>query len=248
MTYRSLPGTTARMGLQSALLASKDFTSGETILEGPKGFAVAFGTDADPAVATASLGAEFEILSNTYKPYPCGIVVHPIIDVCLDLARGHDIQASQIERVELGVHPLAMQLANRRTPENRMRAGTSMYHWAAVSFLYRQAGLRQGADDAVHNAEVIDLRNRVTAEIDDSLGSASARATVYLKDGSVLAARVGEARGSAERPMTDADLDEKFMGQAGLILDEVTARRVLEACWHIEECQDVGAIVRRFFQ
>lgn len=247
MTYRSLPGSTARMGLHAALLAEKDFTSGETILEGPKGFAAAFGTDADPAVAVAGLGTEFEILSNTYKPYPCGIVVHPIIDACLDLARGHDIDPAQIERVELKVHPLAIHLAGRRTPENRLRAGTSIYHWAAVSFLHRKAGLEQGSDEAVHSPQTIAVRDRVLAEIEEGMAPDAVHATVRLKDGRSFSTAVEHARGSANRPMTDADLDEKFLDQAVMCLDAEHARRVLDACWHIRKYPDVGGLIRSLF-
>src|SRR5213596_1639336 len=84
------------------------------------------------------LGTSHEILANTYKPYPCGIVVHPSIDGCLDLVREHDIAPDAIERVELTVDPLAIALCGiRPEPENRMQASVSLHHWAAAAVVQR---------------------------------------------------------------------------------------------------------------
>ena len=62
------------------------------------------------------LGERFEILRNTYKPYPCGIVIHPIIDACLQLRREHAIDPATIDSVAVKASPGAMALCDRRNP------------------------------------------------------------------------------------------------------------------------------------
>jgi 2-methylcitrate dehydratase PrpD len=122
MSSHFVPANAARAGLVAGLLAAQDYTTGEAAIEGPKGFAGIFASEPNFAVATQGLGTSYEILANTYKPYPCGIVVHPSIDGCLDLVREHDIAADAIERVELTVDPLAIALCGiRPEPEDGCR-------------------------------------------------------------------------------------------------------------------------------
>ena len=80
-------GHAARNGYLSAVLAKSGFTAGEHAIEGPRGFAAVLASQYDLSKITAGLGEDFQIRSNTYKPYPCGIVVHPTIDGCIDLYR-----------------------------------------------------------------------------------------------------------------------------------------------------------------
>ena len=82
-----MPAQAAQTGLRAALLAQAGFTSSPTALEGRYGYLSVFSEQPDLDALTGGLGERFEILRNTYKPYPCGIVIHPIIDACPDLRR-----------------------------------------------------------------------------------------------------------------------------------------------------------------
>jgi len=68
-----------------------------------------------------------------------------------------------------------------------------------------------------------------------------------LKDGRVLEARIDHCRGSQARPMSDADLDEKFRGQAALGVKAGRVDGLLAACWGIGGENAVGAFVRHWF-
>lgn len=100
----------AARGVVAALLAAQDYTTGEAAFEGAKGSAGIFAREPNFVAATKGLVTSHEIFTNTYKPYPCGIVVHPCIDGCLDLVREHDIALDAIEHVELMMDPLAIAL------------------------------------------------------------------------------------------------------------------------------------------
>ena len=78
---RDLPmAQAARSGVEAALLAQQGFTSSIHALDGARGFARVFATTPNLDAATRELGRRYEFMNNTYKPYPCGIVIHPIID------------------------------------------------------------------------------------------------------------------------------------------------------------------------
>ena len=129
-------------------------------------------------------------LANTYKPYPCGIVVHPSIDGCLDLVREHDINADVVERVELTVDPLAVALCGiRPEPENRMQASVSLHHWAAAAIVQRAAGLAQGTEECVHEPAVVAMRRRVRLTQDDNMASDASSVSLILRNGRVVTVR-----------------------------------------------------------
>ncbi len=248
MSSHFVPANAARAGLVAALLAAQEYTTGEAAIEGPKGFAGIFSSEPNLAAATQGLGTSHEILANTYKPYPCGIVVHPSIDGCLDLVREHDIAPDSIERVELTVDPLAIALCGiRPEPENRMQASVSLHHWAAAAVVQRAAGLAQGTEECVHQPSVVAMRRRVRLTQDDALASDAAAVSLVLRDGRVVTAHIEHCRGSQVRPMSDADLSEKFLGQAAIGYPADRSETLLAEAWRIREVAAVGAFIRRWF-
>src|SRR3989475_2666860 len=128
MTKSFHPGRAAQNGLTAALLASRNFTTSEHSLEAKYGWANVLSTARDYARITDKLGETYEISVNTYKPFACGVVMHPTIDGCIQLRNEHKLTATQISRVELGVHPLVMQLTAKQTPQTGLESKFSIYH------------------------------------------------------------------------------------------------------------------------
>src|SRR6185503_13117452 len=115
MTKPFHPGGAARAGLTSALLAKHGFTASPKAIEAPRGYAQVVSTKCDWTEVTRGLGDEFEIALNTYKPFACGIVIHPTIDAAIQL-RSQGVKASDVEKVELRVHPLVLELTGKKEP------------------------------------------------------------------------------------------------------------------------------------
>ena len=245
MSSSFTPGHAARCGLAAALLAARGFTCSDTMIEGVKGFAVSYGSRPNLEAAADRLGEAFEILALAYKPYPSGFVIHPIIDACLDVARKVAFDAGSIERVELSVNPLAVQLCNRPAPQNSTQALVSFQHWAAVSLIYKAAGLAQVTEAAVHDPAVAELRRKIVATVAAGLGREAATARITLKDGRKLEASVAHCRGSVGRPLTDADITEKTRGQLQIAFTAGTAESILADCWRIEECPRVDTLCKQ---
>src|SRR5690606_16361392 len=109
-------GHAARNGLGSALLAAAGFTSSERALEAPRGFLKVLAARSDESEITGELGTRLEIMQNAHTPYPCGIVIHPMIDGCLDLRKAHGIDPAAIARIDIAVNPLAEKLCGRKAP------------------------------------------------------------------------------------------------------------------------------------
>jgi 2-methylcitrate dehydratase PrpD len=244
MSTGFVPAHAARCGLQAALLAARGFTCSDRILEGPHGFATVFAEAAHLAAATDGLGTRWETLANTYKPYPCGIVIHPVIDACLQLVQEIALPPDAIMRVRLGVHPLCLTLCDRPAPTGGQDAQVSLQHWTAAVLVRRAAGLAEGTNACVRDPAVLAVRARIAAAPDASVGRDGAVVRLELADGRVVEKRVEHCVGSLTRPMTDAELEAKFMGQALQVLPDAAAGALRDLCWRLEALDNVAAIAR----
>jgi 2-methylcitrate dehydratase PrpD len=240
-------GHAARNALSAALLASAGFTSSERAIEAPRGFLNVLASNGDDSEITGDLGFRWEIMQNAYKPYPCGIVIHPVIDACLDLREAQRIDPAAVEKVEITVNPLAQTLCGRPAPRDSLEGKLSLYHSAAVALVDGEAGVRQYLDKRVTSPDVIALRNKVAVHIEESIGPEQSRVRVVLANGATHEIFVERARGSLERPMTDAELDAKFRSLAASELAPAQIDRLAEQCWSLHEQQDAAVIARGSF-
>jgi 2-methylcitrate dehydratase PrpD len=240
MTKSFHPGRAAQNGLTSALLASRNFTSTEVGIEGKTGWANVLSTARDYNQITEKLGKTYEISSNTYKPYACGVVIHPAIDACVQLRNEHRLEASQIDRIDLAVHPLVLELTGKKAPRTGLEAKFSVYFAAALAIVRGSAGMRDFSDENARDPAIVALRDRVTAIVDPSIREEQVRATIVLKDGRTLAKRIDHVIGSLERPLSDADLEAKFMALADGVLPAAQVRTMMDRCWKIDTLASAG--------
>ena len=237
-------GRAAQNGMTAALLATKGFTSSERTIEAPRGFAHVLAARCRLEEITDRLGERYEIALNTYKPYACGVVCHPVIDGCIQLRDRHSFKLEQIAAVELRVHPLALKLTGTKAPQGGLESKWSIYHSAAVAICDGGAGEHQYTDERVRAPKVQRLRERISAEADASLREDEAHVTITLADGRILERHVEHAIGSAGNPMSDRDLEDKFRGLADGVLPLAQTNALIEKCWSVATLADVAEIAR----
>ena len=218
MTKSFHPGRAAQNGLTAAMLASRNFTSSEQALEAKAGWANVLSTARDYTEITKLLGQTYEISLNTYKPYACGVVIHPAIDGCIQLRNQYNLTANQIERIDLRVHPLVLELTGKKTPQSGLEGKFSVYYAAAVAIVTGAAGEKQFSDMLVQDPVIVALRDSVTAKVDSSVGEEQVKIAITLKDGRRLEKNVEKVIGSIENPMSDAALEAKFLDLAAGVL------------------------------
>jgi 2-methylcitrate dehydratase PrpD len=234
MTKSFHPGRAAQNGLLAALLAQQNFTSSVVGLEGGSGWAHVLSTACDFSQITADLGGRYEILLNTYKPFACGVVLHPIIDACLQLRSAHQLRPEQIARIDLRVHPLVLELTGKRTPETGLEAKFSVYFAAAIAMVQGAAGVKEFTDAWVRQPAVVALRDKVVPVVDPAIGEAQTRAAVTLTDGRRFEQYIEHAVGSTGKPMSEADLDRKVLDLCDGVLPPDRAHQLLEVCRTID--------------
>lgn len=244
-TTAMMPAHAAQTGLRAALLAERGFTASLTGLEGRFGFLSVFCEEPDLDALCGGLGAKFEILRNTYKPYPCGIVIHPIIDACLQLRRDHAVDANRIAAVAIQASPGAMTLCNRRNPKGELEAHVSLYHWTAVCFIRGTTRVQDmDTETAVRDPALMAFQDRVNATLDPSLDGDQAVVTLTMLDGTTHTCRIEHGIGSATNPMSDAHLEQKFVAQAEPIVGPARTQELIRRTWGIASAADAGELAR----
>ncbi|MGZ5261956.1 MAG: MmgE/PrpD family protein, partial [Burkholderiales bacterium] len=238
------PGNAARNGLLAALLAQQNFTSSNEGIEAKRGFARVLSTAFKPDEITERLGETWEISLNTYKPFACGIVIHPIIDACIQLRNEHGLNAEDIESIEAKVHPLVLELTGKKTPQVGLEGKFSVYHSAAVAIIHGAGGEAEYSDQAVRDSRVTSLRDRVSAVVDKAMHEDQTRVAIRLKNGKTVEKFVEHAIGSLARPMSDADLEAKFRGLAKGILTPSECDNLIALCWGIDKLKEAGEVAR----
>ena len=244
MNHDMIHAWPAPAGLRAALLAEQGFTSTLAPIEGRYGFLSVFTDGATGGALTDGLGHRFELLRNTYKPYPCGVVITPVIDACLELRDGNRLHLGQVARVTVRVSSETVSICDRPHPRSPGQAVVSLQYWCAVALHRGRATLQDLEAAAIDDRLLGELQDRITPVAEPDLAAGVAVVTVETADGARLEARVDECTGSTARPLSDGQLEAKFLHQAEPIVGPVRARRMAEMTWGLDRLDDAADLAR----
>jgi len=237
-------GRAAQNGLTSALFAKNGFTSSTQSLEAPRGFLHVLGEKPDLDAVTRGLGREYEMLHNTYKPYPCGVVIHPIIEGCVNLAKEHDLEPADIRSVALRCNPLVVELCGNQRPANTLEAKLSVYHSAAASLVAHRMTDLEYRPEYINRPDVLALRGKVGVTVDDKIREDETEIVIELNIGKRFTTHIDHVIGSADRPMSDADMEQKFRGLTELVLPPANVDKLIECCRNVTELDNVATFAQ----
>ena len=155
---------------------------------------------------------------------------HPAQDLILDLVHQHDLKAENIARIDVGTNSNVPNALIYPMPKTALEGKFSIPFCMAIAVLERKAGIAQFTDRKVRDKKVVDLMKRVTLYVDDELeklgyDQVRSRVRVTLKNGGVIEGRYDVARGHPEKPMSWAELADKFRDCADLVLPRAKYRR-----------------------
>ena len=221
MTKPFQAGRAAESGLESAELVALGWSAAEQILEADRGFFHAFGGSYDPAAIMGRLGKPWTFVSPgiSLKPYPSGSLAHPAMTELAHLIETNNIQATQVEKIDVGAnHNMTTTLLHHQ-PKTGLEAKFSMEFCMAILLLERKAGLGEFSDKVVQRADVQEMIRRVNFYVDPEAESAgydkmTSLLKIHLKDGRIITGRADFGKGSPANPMTFEEAAAKFRGCA----------------------------------
>jgi len=195
-------------------------------IEGRRGFAQTAAPSQDYAVMLDGLGETWEVERNTFKPYACGIVSHPVLDAGIALRAS--VRASDIDAVVVRTHPVVLDVMGVADPVDGLQSKFSVYHCFAVGLIEGVGGPAQFSDELARRPDIASLRSKVEVKLDGALAKDECIATVRTHDGRDVDVHIEHATGSLARPMTDAQLVDKIVFVAGPVIGSDGARRLAE--------------------
>jgi 2-methylcitrate dehydratase PrpD len=237
-------GNAPRNGLVAALLAEQGFLAAPRTLEGKYGFVNVMGDKPDAGALLRGLGSDWESAHVGYKPYPCGIVLHPVIDALLALRAEHGLAAETIARVTVRAHPLLAQRTDRGHPRNGCEAQVSLQHTVAICFIHGAAGLAQFTDSCAADPAALAFGDRVEILDDATMAVEAAEVTLRTRDGRSLHKVVAHGLGSLGRPMSDLQLEAKLRACAAYGAPGLATQPLIDAAWNVDRVPDAAALAK----
>jgi 2-methylcitrate dehydratase PrpD len=222
-TKRLHAGWAARVGLHAARIGREGFLGPRTVFEGGHGLFHGFARTAegDFDALTGTLGEEWLMNGITFKPYATGTMNQPYIDCALRLAKkgfaAGDVAEVLCETAEGYVHRLWEPLASKHRPANDYAAKFSTPFNVAVAFVTGSAGFEAFTESTVRDAAILGLAAKVRYVVDPNNPYPKAytgHVKMTLKDGRVFEERQPHIRGGVHEPLSRADIERKFAGNA----------------------------------
>lgn len=241
-------GRAAEGGLLSARLAARGVTGSMDVLDGEAGMGHAMSDGPDWSQAGATLGTDFHITRLTFKNHiGCGHTF-AAIDGALSLALRHSLHPSNIKHVRVATYAPALDIACYDDPLTANEARFSLPFVVATALIHRSVRLTAYTPERLADPDIRALMKRITAVVDAELDEAfpqrrSARVEIETNDGQRYAWHQADRKGDPEMPLSDADLEEKFLELATPVIGAGKADNLLQAIWKLDQAADLEALV-----
>ena len=233
-------GNAARNGLWSAMFAARGIAGPREPLAGDQGYFHALNETPQLSFLTDGLGSNWEIVKTAYKPYPCGFVVHPVLDCVLDWRRQH--ADAVVDKVTVIGNPLLAARTDRPNISTSGQSQVSVQHAVAAALVTGKAGVEQFGEACVNDPRVVALRGKVSVRRDESFATTAAAVEITTADGQVHKCAQRAARGSDDNPMTDSDLEDKLRDAAAHAIPGNDIDALIKAIWTVDDCADIARL------
>jgi 2-methylcitrate dehydratase PrpD len=245
-------GRAAENGVTAALLAARGFTADPDGLDGPWGFYAVQGGGVSAEKIVQGFGKIWSIVDPgvSIKPYPCGVLTHPTIDLMLKLITEHDVKPEDVDTVKVYAGTNILKPIRYPIAANHLQAKFSLPAALAMIALVRKAGKREFSDEFVGSAPMQAMQRRISTELDAEIEKMGfdkmrSRITIRLKNGRTVEGWADERyRGGPENPLSDADLEAKVRSCCEGVLDAEKQTALINAGWSVPRLSDAGKLMR----
>lgn len=243
-------GRAAENGVIAATLAARGFTADPASLDGPWGFFAVQGGGVSPAKIDQGFGKVWSIVDPgvSIKPYPCGVLTHPSMDLMLKLVTEHDIQPERIESVTLYAASNILNPIRYPVAVNHLQAKFSLPAELSMIAIHRKAGKAEFSDEFVRSEAMQAMQRKITTRHDpeiERLGFDRMRSKIIIQttDGQRYQGAADERyRGGPDHPLTDGELGDKVRACCEGLLDRAEQDRLIQMVWGIQDLADTDVL------
>ena len=237
-------GHAAQSGLLAALAAREGVTGSLDVIEGEAGFGRAMGSGPDWDQATATLGTDFHITRMTFKNHACCGHTFAAIDGALELQRRLGVEAGDIAHLDVGTYRPALEVAGYEHPTTPAEARFSLKYVVATALTHGSVRLAAFEPARLSDPATLALMGKIRLSVDTELdasfpGQRAARIAIETKDGLRGEYLQPTRKGDPDMPLSDAELEEKFLELAAPIQGDAAARALVARLWALENSPSV---------
>ncbi len=243
-------GRAVENGITAALLAERGFSADPEALDGPWGFMAVQGGGCSEEKLSQGFGKTWTIAEPgvSIKPYPCGVLTHPTIDLMQRLVMEHDIKPGDIDTVTVHAGTNILKPIRYPIAANHLQAKFSLPAALSMIALARQAGKVEFSDAFVGSDEMQAMQRRMRTELDPEIEAQGfdkmrSRITITLTDGREVAGWADERyRGGPENPLSDAEVEAKARSCCDGVLSDAEQDAMLAKAWGVLDLEDAGGV------
>jgi 2-methylcitrate dehydratase PrpD len=234
----------AESGVLAALGAAKGVTGVHDILEGEVGFGAAMSAKPDWSRATRDLGTDYHITRVTFKNHGCCGHAFPSLDAVQVLKERHKLDHKDIRRIRIATYQGGLDVITNYEPEGDYQAKFSLPYVVAHALVYGPVRLDAYGPERLSNPAVRELMKKTELTADPEMSKAfprqrAARVEIELADGRRLTHFQETRKGDPEMPLTDEELNDKYLELAVPVVGEAAARALLADLWKLETAPNV---------
>lgn len=248
MTKPLHAGSTAHNGVIAALLASKNFTANQSILEDKNGVCSTFAVECEISDIGEGLGETWDILTEVrMKVYPCCGGSHGSIDAILELRKKHNLSPEEVGEIECRVSPTVSRMLIYHSPQTVQESRFSLEYAVAIALLDGAVSLKQFHEKKLASPLTQRLISKVRCSYLEDLGHGldlPHEVVVSLINGNECSCKVEKYKGTPDNPLSDSEVSSKFADCASLVLKTKDIDRALDLMWHMEELADITELMK----
>jgi 2-methylcitrate dehydratase PrpD len=232
-------GMTARSGVTSALVVQAGWTGVEDIFSGKDNFFEAYNPHADPAGLTEKLGERYEIARTNIKKWSVGSPIQAALDALEILRKQRPFHSNEVQQVSVRLATDEAAIVN-----NREIPDICLQHMAAVMLMDETVTFSSAHDKGrMKDAATLREREKVKLIPDEQFERLMplrvAIVKVQLTDGTHLAQRVDDVRGTPKNPMTREEIVAKARDLIAPILGPAQCASLIEKVLNLERVEDI---------
>lgn len=237
-------GHAADVGAMAAMAAAQGVTGALDIIEGDAGFGAAMSVNPDWQKALKGLGTDYHITRVTFKNHGCCGHIFPSIDGALHLQQMNKLSARDVKHIRIATYKAGLDIVDNFNPEGEYQAKFSLPYVVSHALVHGSVRLNAFQPDRLNDPDVRALMKKIELVADPELSKGypnqrAAHVEIETADGRKFAHFQPTRKGDPELPLTDAELNDKFLELAMPVIGDATSRQLLDALWALEKRKNV---------
>jgi 2-methylcitrate dehydratase PrpD len=238
-------GRAAEAGVLAALAAREGVIGSLDVIDGEAGFGVAMGDGPDWNKAISTLGTSWHVCMMTFKNHGCCGHTFASIDAALALKEKLQLKPADIKHVRVATYKAALDVADIKEPRTAAEAKFSTAYVVSNALVHGSVRLNAFDADRLADQTTRALMRKTDLVIDPELDATfpnqrAARVTIETNDGRKETFYQPNRKGDPELPLSDRDVDDKFIELAGPVIGAAKAKAFVAKLWALESSNDLA--------